>query len=65
LPSEISSESLKVLMPYFTHVLGLYTLRSCVVDLARFICEHDGPDGVATEAESCATEDDDGYGRAG
>jgi hypothetical protein len=65
LPSEILSKSPEVLVPYLTHILYLFPLGSCVVDFARFIGEHDGPDGVATEAESCAAKDDDGYGRAG
>jgi hypothetical protein len=52
-------------MPYFAHVLSLSSSGSCVVDFICLLVEHDGPDGVATKAESCATEDDDDYGRAG
>ncbi|KAH0294802.1 hypothetical protein KCU62_g348, partial [Aureobasidium sp. EXF-3399] len=42
--------------------LGLLALGSRLVDGVDFICEHDGPDGIATETDSCATEYDDGYG---
>jgi hypothetical protein len=48
-------------VPYLTHVLCLFALGSRVVDFVCFIYEHDGPDGVATKTESCATEDDNGY----
>lgn len=65
LPSEIPSKSLEILVQYFTHVLCLFALGPCVVNFVCFIRENDGPDGVATEEESCATEDYDGYGRAG
>jgi hypothetical protein len=64
LQSRVPSEGLEVLMPYFAHVLSLFSSGSCVVDSVCLLVEHDGPDGVVTKAESCTTEDDDGYGRA-
>jgi hypothetical protein len=66
-PSKILCEHLEIPIPYFAHVLGLFALRmrSRMVDLVCSLCEHDSPDGVAAEHHSCATENDDGYGRAG
>lgn len=64
LPSQVLGESLKILMPYLAHILSLLALGSRVVDCVRFVCKHDSPDSVATEAHGCAAEDDDGYGRA-
>ena len=61
----LTSEGLEVLLSYLAHVLNLFALRSGIVDLVCFICEHDSPYGVATKAESCATEDYDGYGGTG
>jgi hypothetical protein len=66
LPSKISCERLKIPVPYFAHVLGLFALRlrSRVVDLVCSLCEHDSPNSVAAEDHSCAPENDDCYGRA-
>lgn len=62
---EILSKSLEVLVSYLAHVLSLLALRPGVVGCVCLISEHDGPDGIATEAYGCAPEDDDGYGCAG
>lgn len=58
------SESLQVLVSYLPHVLGLLALGSRFVDCVDFIREHDGPDCIAAETDSCTTEYDDGYSRA-
>lgn len=59
------SESFQILVPDLTHILSLLALGSCVVSCIRVtVCEHDGPDSVATETYGCAPENDDGYGCA-
>lgn len=62
--SDLSSKSLYIFMLDLAHVLSLFALGSRVVDCVYFVFEHDGPDGIAAEAESSTTENDDGYGRA-
>lgn len=61
---DLLSESLYVFLPNLAHVLSLLALGSCVVNCVYLVLEHDGPDGIAAEAEGSTTDDDDGYGRA-
>lgn len=61
---DLSRKSLYVFMPNLAHVLSLLALGSRVVDCVYFVFEHDGPDGIAAEAESGTADNDNGYGRA-
>lgn len=61
---ELLSKSLYVFMPNLAHVLSLFALGSRVIKRVCFVFIHDSPDGIAAEADSSATDNDDGYGRA-
>jgi hypothetical protein len=49
---------------HLAHILSLFALGSRILNIVCLPFGYDGPHGVVLEAESCAIEDDDGYGRA-